>query len=265
MAVSAAGQIANPLTGQNNSWTGTNTFERVNIGTTNYGWRYNTNAGGQMEIVFPGGTAAFYETGNPPAPYMYFAGTIQADYLIGAISGITINADGLSGTIPHAVMSGSATATVSAWLEGTGNAGAAGVVYTNTGPASQTEPAPAGAFYWPTAYVEDGGEDAVNRLEGRYLARTNATAALMPSASASLDFPSIAAGGQESLTVTVSGANTAGTPCVALGWSTNLPAGVAVAQARVSAANTVTVTLANFTTNAIDPAAVTCRAAVIQY
>jgi len=69
------------------TFTGNNTFSRVNIGTGDYGWRYNPASGGQMELVFPGGTAAFYQTGSPAAPYMYFPGTIQADMMVGEVTG----------------------------------------------------------------------------------------------------------------------------------------------------------------------------------
>jgi hypothetical protein len=41
------------------------TFQRVNIGSEDYGWRYNPAGGGQVEFVFPGGAAAFYQTGHP--------------------------------------------------------------------------------------------------------------------------------------------------------------------------------------------------------
>ncbi len=186
-AALAAGTLADarlstnvPLLGANNLWAGTNQFDRVNIGGTNYGWTLNTNGGGQMEIRFPGGTAAFYETGNPPAPYMYFAGTIQADYLIGAISGVTINASGLSGEIPSSVIGQSMSTTVGNWLAWPKHSQAAGVAWSNTGPLTAAEPVPPGAYYFPAAFVTDGGADCVNSLDGVYLTATNAAAALVP-------------------------------------------------------------------------------------
>lgn len=86
-----------------------------------------------------------------------------------------------------------------------------------------------------------------------------------PSASASLDFPSISAGASASLTITVSGAVTTNTPTVALGWSAALESGLVVSHAWVSGSNTVTVTLTNISGAGIDPVANTCRASVTQY
>lgn len=74
---------------------------------------------------------------------------------------------------------------------------------------------------------------------------------------ASLDFPSIDAGGEQTLTVTVAGVTTAGKFAVSVGWSAAIEAGVVVKQARVSATNTVSITLANITTAPVNPAAVT--------
>jgi hypothetical protein len=161
-----------------NTFTGNNTFSRVNIGTSDYGWRYNPAGGGQMELVFPGGTTAFYQTGSPSKPYMYFAGTIQADNLIGAISGITINASGLSGTIPYTVMSGSMGDVVSQWMAGESLAGLSGITYAGTGPNSSIEPTPASVYYYPAVYVNDGGADVVNTLSGKYRTPVQLTADL---------------------------------------------------------------------------------------
>jgi hypothetical protein len=80
-------------------------------------------------------------------------------------------------------------------------------------------------------------------------------------ASASLDFPSVAAAGQQELTITVTGAAVG--DAVMLASPASLTAGL-VATARVSAANTVTVRLSNITAGAIDPAAATWGARVIK-
>ena len=72
------------------------------------------------------------------------------------------------------------------------------------------------------------------------------------SATATLDFASIAAGAEASLTVTVTGAAT-GDP-VSLGLPAAFTAGISVAGAWVSSANTVTIKLRNTTVGAIDPA-----------
>ncbi|RCG31981.1 hypothetical protein DQ384_05415 [Sphaerisporangium album] len=78
---------------------------------------------------------------------------------------------------------------------------------------------------------------------------------------ATLDFPSIAAGTTAELTITVTGA-VVGNP-VALAPPATLTAGL-IASGRVTAANTVTVRMANVTSGAIDPASATWGAAVIQ-
>lgn len=259
----------------NNTWSGANSFTgsvdftlatdfifpRVNIGTADFGWRYNPAGGGQVEFVFPGGTAAFYQTGTPPHPYMYFAGTIQADYLIGSISGITINASGLAGTIPFDVISTSLSS-MGSWLPTESNAGTVGISYAADPDSLGNEPT-AGDYYpiMRTVVVVSG----TNYLNAIYRSATQLRGDLFPSASAALDFPSIAAGASSSLTITVAGIVTTSTPTVSLGWSAALPAGIVVSHAWVSASNTVTVTVTNISGAAVDPASVTCRAAVTQY
>jgi hypothetical protein len=78
-------------------------------------------------------------------------------------------------------------------------------------------------------------------------------------ASAILDFPSIAAGGQQELTISVTGAAVGA--MVALGPPSGLEAGVVVA-ARVSASGVVTVRAANITGSPIDPASATYNVVV---
>ncbi len=74
------------------------------------------------------------------------------------------------------------------------------------------------------------------------------------SASASLNFPEVAAAGQQELTIAVAGA--AAGDAVVLAPPAALEAGL-VATGRVSAANTVTVRVSNITAEPIDPAAAT--------
>jgi hypothetical protein len=73
------------------------------------------------------------------------------------------------------------------------------------------------------------------------------------SATVTLDFPSIAAGGQAELNVTLPGAVVGSV--VMLGLPASLEAGLVISPARISAANTVTVRVSNITAAAIDPAA----------
>ena len=167
-----------PTLAGSNAFTGTNTFSRLNIGSTNYGWRYATNNGGQIELAFPGGVAAWYQTGSPAIPYMYFAGTVQADTIVGAISATSINAEALGGQIPGSVVGQSMSPTVQNWLAWENHSQAAGVVFSNTGPLLASEPVPENSYYFPAAFVTSGGADYVNTLDGVYLNATNATTAL---------------------------------------------------------------------------------------
>ena len=80
-------------------------------------------------------------------------------------------------------------------------------------------------------------------------------------ASAALDFASVAAVGQQELTITVTGAAVG--DAVVLAPPATLTAGL-VATARVSATNTVTVRLSNITAAAIDPASATWGARVLK-
>jgi len=74
-----------------------------------------------------------------------------------------------------------------------------------------------------------------------------------------LDFPSVAAGGVQELTVTVTGASVG--DIVALGLPATVDSGI-VYDARVTAANTVTVRATNITGSAIDPASASYRVMV---
>lgn len=86
----------------------------------------------------------------------------------------------------------------------------------------------------------------------------------VPSATAPLDFPSVAAGGQQELTIAVTGATTDGKCSVELGPPAGIVAGL-VWGGRVSAADTVTVRVSNITGSPIDPASATWRATVTKF
>jgi len=80
---------------------------------------------------------------------------------------------------------------------------------------------------------------------------TGATLTKLLTASATLDFPSIAAADQASLTITVTGAVVGDEVAMALPAS---PTAGIVFNAFVSAANTVTIRATNVTAAAVDPA-----------
>jgi hypothetical protein len=85
------------------------------------------------------------------------------------------------------------------------------------------------------------------------------------SAVANLDYPSISANSVTNLTITVAGAGTNSTVSASAANGTGITAGVILGQAWVSATNTVTVTAANTTVGAIDPAAAAVRVTVTQF
>jgi hypothetical protein len=80
-------------------------------------------------------------------------------------------------------------------------------------------------------------------------------------ATATLDFPSVVAAGQQELTVTVTGAVVGDT--VHAGAPAALEAGLAH-NTRVTAANTVTVRVLNITASPIDPASASWKVTVIR-
>lgn len=83
---------------------------------------------------------------------------------------------------------------------------------------------------------------------------TGATLTKMRTASASLNFPSIAAVSQADLTITVTGAAVGDEVAMALPAA---PAAGIVFNAFVSATNVVTIRASNITASAVDPAAAT--------
>lgn len=78
---------------------------------------------------------------------------------------------------------------------------------------------------------------------------------------ATLDFPSISAVGTQTLTITVPGASV--NDLVVLGLPATVNAGV-VFDARVSAADTVTVRAMNITASPVDPASATYEVVVLK-
>jgi hypothetical protein len=82
----------------------------------------------------------------------------------------------------------------------------------------------------------------------------SATITKVLTGSAALDFPSVAAAGQQSLTITVTGAAVGDEVIVALPAA---PAAGLVFNAFVSAANTVTIRATNVTASPVDPASAT--------
>lgn len=93
-----------------------------------------------------------------------------------------------------------------------------------------------------------------------FIVGSGSTVTKVLSASASLNFPSISAAGQQDLTITVTGAATGDEVVMALPAA---PTAGLIFNAFVSAANTVTVRASNITASPIDPAAATFGVIVI--
>jgi hypothetical protein len=104
--------------------------------------------------------------------------------------------------------------------------------------------------------------NALTTLGGALVVGGGVQVKALLSASAVLDFPSVEAGGQQELTVSVTGAAVG--DAVHLGPPAALEPGLA-ATARVSAADTATVRLVNVTGSAIDAASATWRVSVLKY
>ena len=90
------------LTGAN-TWAGVNTFseglvipsnEQVSFGPAGqYGWSYNPEGTGQLEIEFPGGTAAMYSTDPGGVPVLNWPGKIIADEMdVGGLTASVLEA-----------------------------------------------------------------------------------------------------------------------------------------------------------------------------
>jgi hypothetical protein len=129
-------------------------------------------------------------------------------------------------------------------------------VFANTGTPEAVITAPAGSLYMNL----NGGVGTTIYAKGSGSGNTGWVGyGGSIDASATLDFPSIAAGATAELTITATGA-TAG-DVVQMGPPAGLEAGL-IANARVSATNTVTIRLLNSTAGAIDPASATWKVRV---
>lgn len=103
-------------------------------------------------------------------------------------------------------------------------------------------------------------DSTLNRLIWSDASTWHAAASYL-SATATLDFPSVAAGGSQELTVTVTGAAAGDT--VVLGPPAAIEAGL-VWNGYVSAVNTVRVRVSNITGAPIDPASASWKVAIVR-
>jgi hypothetical protein len=83
--------------------------------------------------------------------------------------------------------------------------------------------------------------------------------------SGNIDYGTASANSIQTTNIYVAGAVTTGTPTVSVGWGAALPTGIVLAQARVTAADTVTITLRNVTGSDITIGTIGTRVEVHQY
>jgi len=234
------------------------TATRVDIGPSGIGWRYNPDLSGQTEIAFPGGVAAFYQSGTPTRPVFYFPGTIVAEVMNATFSTSSVFNGTFGTNAKDSLFSGMAD-----WLPT--NYAVAGMTHAATGPMTSDEPTPPSTYYYPVGWIEDGGTYLNNSIYYKWRSPAQLRTDLLPTATADLDWPSIPAASTSTLTLPLTAATTTGTPTIALGWSASLPTGISVSQSWVSANGTVSISLSNITTAPIDPPAITVRATLIAY
>jgi lysophospholipase L1-like esterase len=151
------------------------------------------------------------------------------------------------------------------WITGTGRVGTT----TGTGNADLytssdgTHPSTAGHAYLARRFVEDYQRQLGATVDP--LAQQRVASSLVSlTATATINFASMLNGADDTQTVTVDGASTATTSTVSLGWSASLETGIIVAQAWVSASNTVSIRVHNASGGTVDPAALTVRVRVQQ-
>lgn len=123
-------------------------------------------ADGRFTIQGPEGALQMFETGTPAESVLYWAGRIQTGSIeAGEITGDIDAALITSGTINGSILNASMPRPFFNFVDGPDNAGASGLTYGNTGPASVNEPTTTGTYY-PEILVTDGGDNR-NFLEGR--------------------------------------------------------------------------------------------------
>ena len=221
----------------------------IRMGGAN-GWMMSFGAlSGQLEMEWPQGNL----TWNAGSETLDFSGTIRANKFEGLIEGNFMLADDESALFDASqIVSGTIEPARLPWPGGALESGlpqATGITY----------------IFLPATpvYLRWESPDGLAQPLPTWAQMSQLRADLgVLSATTSLNWPAIAAGSESVLTLTVPGAATTSTPSVHLGWSAALPAGIVLAQAWVSAANTISIRLRNSSAATIDPPALTVRATV---
>lgn len=230
---------------------GTGATDTITPSQVGIGW-----ADGRLTIQSAAGAMQVYQTGSPLVSVWYWPGRLT----VGAIEASTINGalsgQNVTGSLASGVLSASYTMPFDRLQSGASFAGANGITYvTDTDYLGETEPTV--GVYWMQVNVAAGGTTAYNEMRGRYRTQAQALTDLgRITATATLDFPSIAAGAQADLTITLTGAATGDSVFLGLPAA---PAAGLVFNAFVSAANTVTIRASNITASPVDAASVDYR------
>lgn len=204
---------------------------------------------GQFEMNWPQGALTF----NQGTGILDFNGTIRANAFQGPFEGTVTLADSESVVFSaDQITTGTLSGDRLPWP----GAGWESHLPTTNNPLA---PYPANSPYFVYWISPDGGD--IGEIDWRSASEIKTDMGMLTS-SASLNWPPIAAGAESTLTLAVPGAATTGSPSVHLGWSAALPAGIILAQAWVSAANTVSIRLRNVSASTIDPPSLAVRATV---
>ena len=221
---------------------------------TGLGWADS----GRFTVQTPVGALQFYYTGSPSEAVIYWPGRIvTTNFESVSISG-SVNASLLSGgTIATGVMAPSLPSPLQQWQMGEQYARLNGLTYVTDTDMGFSQLEPTIGVWYPQVNVVNGGSLSLNYEVGRFRSLTQYLSDLgRITATASLDFPSIAAGAQATLTITLTGAVV--NDSIMLGLPAAPAAGI-VFNAYVSAADTVTVRASNISASAVDAASATYR------
>lgn len=213
-------------------------------------------ADSRFTIQTPVGALQFYNTGSPSEAVIYWPGRIvttnfESVSIVGSVSASLLS----GGTITTSVMAPSLPSPLQQWQMGELYARLNGLTYVTDTDMGFSQLEPTIGVWFPQVNVVSGGSLSLNYEVGRYrtaaqfltdLGRLNATA--------TLDFPSIAAGAQATLTITLTGAVV--NDSIMLGLPAAPAAGL-VFNAYVSADNTVTVRASNISASAVDATSAT--------
>jgi len=137
------------------------TTDTINPSQNGMGW-----ADDKFTIESPAGALQLYMQDDPEEATLYWPGRITAGTMEAASITVDLDASQItSGSIGPGIMMSSMTSPLAEYQDAEEYAGANGLTYTATGPASQKEPSTPGT-YFAALEVTDGGAER-NALVGR--------------------------------------------------------------------------------------------------